>query len=83
MKTRKTVALGALIGTAFALMFAPQKGENVRRKLHNETHNHRIDIQPLGRGYAQLFHEFIRVMKTKYITIRGKNPFTVTALKKQ
>lgn len=83
MKTRKTIALGALIGTAFALLFAPQKGENVRRKLHNKTNNHHINIQPLSKGYAQLFHEFIRVLKTKYMTIRGKNPFTVTALKKQ
>ena len=82
MKNRRTVAIGALIGTAFALIFAPQKGKNVRRKVYRKNNSH-INVKPLGEGYAQLFHEFIRVIKMKYMKVRGKNPFTVTALKKR
>lgn len=83
MKTRKTLALGAIIGTAFALMFAPQKGKNIRRQLSKKNKNQCMNIEPLGNGFTQLFHEFVRVMKMKYMTVRGKNPFIVTALKKR
>lgn len=83
MKIRKVVALGALIGTTFALMFAPQKGENIRMQMKKATMRGGDNLEPLKRGYKNLFSEFFRVVKMQLPIAANKNPFTVTSLRKQ
>jgi len=83
MKTRKVVALGALIGTTFALFFAPQKGSHIRTQMKEASLRGRDNLEPLKRGYKSLFSEFFRVVWAQLPISAGKNPFTVTSLKKQ
>ncbi|MBA4337148.1 hypothetical protein C0416_05270 [bacterium] len=82
MKTRKVVALGALIGTTFALFFAPQKGEHVRMQMKKASMRGGDNLEPLKKGYKDLFSEFFRVIWSQLPFVSEKNPFTVTSLKK-
>ncbi len=82
MKIRKVMALGALIGTTFALMFAPQKGRNIRMQMKKASMKGNDNLEPLKKGYKNLFSEFARVAKKQLSVVTGKNPFTVTSLRK-
>ncbi|MCD6109738.1 YtxH domain-containing protein [bacterium] len=77
MKTEK-LAIGALIGAVFVLLFAPQKGRNVRMQIKRSNDG----LEPLARGYKNLFSEFFRVVTMRIPHTIMRNPFTVTSLKK-
>lgn len=82
MKTRKVVALGALIGTAFALLFAPQKGQHIRSQMKEAAEKGGNNMEPLKKGYKDLFGEVLRVVKMQLHMPSNKNPFTVNSLRK-
>ena len=82
MKIKEVVAIGAVIGTTFALMFAPQKGRNVRMQMRKAASRGNDNLKPLLHGYKNLFSEFFRVIKSQVYVHVGKNPFTVTSLRK-
>jgi len=77
MKTGR-IAIGAFIGTLFALMFAPQKGKNIRLQMKKKNDG----VEPLTRGYRSLLSEFARVVTKQVHSSVSKNPFTVTSLRK-
>ncbi len=83
MKTRKVIALGAVIGTTFALFFAPQKGRQIRMQMKQASLRGEDNLEPLKKGYKNLFSEFFRVVWAQMPFVSEKNPFKITALKKQ
>lgn len=83
MKIRKTIAFGALIGTTFALLFAPQKGQHIRSRMRQASEKGEDNLIPLKKGYKDFFAEVFRVAKMQLPVAGNKNPFTITSLKKQ
>jgi gas vesicle protein len=70
--------LGLLIGLVGALFFAPQKGKMVRERIAKARENGENGIEPLKKGFLDLFREMARNVKMHSKSKTGHNPFTIT-----
>lgn len=80
---RNNLFTGLLLGTLFALMFAPQKGKILREsmgKAHNKGEN---ALEPLKRAVIVYFNEIAKQIDREVADInkeKEKNPFTITKI---
>lgn len=80
----KSLVAGVLLGSAFAIFFAPQKGKILREKIAKEREQGNEGVHAVSRGVLSLGKEFVRLTQNKVnekMEIQKEyNPFTITKI---
>ena len=80
----KVLVAGVLLGSAFAMFFAPQKGEILREKIAKEREQGHEGVHAVSRGVLAFGKELSRLAQNKVnekMQIQKEhNPFTITKI---